>query len=85
MEQKSYALAMARLAPVQFVSFGHPNTTGIPNRDYFISNDLYEPEDAQAYYTENLVLLRDLPTLAHYYRPKFDGNRPDGRLEGPGT
>ena len=25
---------MARLAPVQLTSFGHPDTTGIPNMDY---------------------------------------------------
>jgi protein O-GlcNAc transferase len=69
MEPKSYALAFARLAPVQCVSFGHPNTTGIPTIDYFISNDLYEPDDAASHYSEQLFLLRDLPTLAYYYRP----------------
>jgi predicted O-linked N-acetylglucosamine transferase (SPINDLY family) len=69
MEQSSYFLAFARLAPVQCVSFGHPNTTGIPTIDYFISNDLYEPADATAHYSERLFLLRDLPTLAYYYAP----------------
>jgi protein O-GlcNAc transferase len=69
MDPVSYRLAFARLAPVQCVSFGHPNTTGIPNMDYFVSNDLFEPEDAPAHYTETLFLLRDLPTLAYYYRP----------------
>lgn len=70
MEPTSYFLAFARLAPVQCVSFGHPNTTGIPTMDYFISNDLFEPPDAQEHYSETLVQLRDLPTLAYYYRPK---------------
>jgi predicted O-linked N-acetylglucosamine transferase (SPINDLY family) len=69
MEPMSYFLAFARLAPVQCVSFGHPDTTGIPNLDCFISNDLFEPDDAQEHYSESLVLLRDLPTLAYYYRP----------------
>jgi protein O-GlcNAc transferase len=69
MEPMSYALAFARLAPVQCVSFGHPNTTGIPNMDYFVSNDLYEPDDAHTHYSERLVQLRNLPTLAYYYRP----------------
>jgi protein O-GlcNAc transferase len=40
MESVSYFLSFARLASVQCVSFGHPNTTGVPNMDYFISNDL---------------------------------------------
>lgn len=70
MEQTSYFLAFARLAPVQCVSFGHPNTTGISNMDYFVSNDLYEPQDAASHYSERLYLLRDLPTLAYYYKPE---------------
>ena len=69
MEPTSWFLAFARLAPVQCVSFGHPSTTGIPNMDYFISNDLFEVPDAAAHYSERLFLLHDLPTLAYYYRP----------------
>jgi predicted O-linked N-acetylglucosamine transferase (SPINDLY family) len=69
MEPTSYFLAFARLAPVQCVSFGHPNTTGIPNIDYFISNDLFETSLSHAHYSERLVLLRNLPTLAYYYKP----------------
>jgi predicted O-linked N-acetylglucosamine transferase (SPINDLY family) len=71
MEPISYFLAFARLAPVQCVSFGHPNTTGIPAMDYFISNDLFEPECAAQHYSERLVLLHNLPTLAYYYKPRL--------------
>lgn len=71
MEPISYFLAFARLAPVQCVSFGHPNTTGIPTMDYFISNDLFEPPGAQAHYSERLALLHNLPTLAYYYKPRL--------------
>lgn len=71
MEQTAYFLAFSRLAPVQCVSFGHPDTTGIPTMDYFVSNDLFEPPDAQAHYSEKLVQLKDLPTLAYYYKPKI--------------
>jgi predicted O-linked N-acetylglucosamine transferase (SPINDLY family) len=70
MEPFGYFLAFARLAPVQCVTFGHPDTTGIRNMDYWVSNDLFEPEDAQAHYSEQLFLLHDLGTLAYYYRPK---------------
>jgi protein O-GlcNAc transferase len=75
METTSYFLAFARLAPVQCVSFGHPNTTGIPTMDYFISNDLFEPEDGAEHYSERLVQLRDLPTLAYYYKPQVPSTR----------
>jgi predicted O-linked N-acetylglucosamine transferase (SPINDLY family) len=75
MEPISYFLAFARLAPVQCVSFGHPNTTGIPTMDYFVSNDLFEPPGAQVHYSEKLVLLHDLPTLAYYQEPAIPTKR----------
>lgn len=74
MEPFTYFLAFARLAPVQCVSFGHPDTTGIRNMDYFVSNDLFEIENAQAHYSEKLFLLHDLGTLAYYYRPRLPGS-----------
>lgn len=69
MEPHSYYLAFARLAPVQCVSFGHPDTTGIPNMDAWISSEGFEPPGAQADYSERLVLLPALGTLAYYERP----------------
>ncbi|MGO9803430.1 MAG: tetratricopeptide repeat protein [Steroidobacteraceae bacterium] len=69
MEPYSYLLALARLAPVQCVSYGHPDTTGIPNMDYYVSNDLYEPPGAAGHYSERLFELHALPTLAYYFRP----------------
>ncbi len=69
MEPFTYFLAFSRLAPVQCVSFGHPDTTGIPAMDYFISSDLFEMEGAEKHYSERLFLLRSAPTLAYYYRP----------------
>jgi protein O-GlcNAc transferase len=74
MDPFSYFLAFSRLAPVQCVSFGHPDTTGIPTVDYFISNDLYEIPGSEAHYSERLFLLRNLGSLAYYYRP--DGAEP---------
>jgi predicted O-linked N-acetylglucosamine transferase (SPINDLY family) len=69
MEPFTYFLSYARLAPVQCVSFGHPDTTGVSTVDYFISNDLYEPPDAVAHYSEKLFLLRNLGSLAYYSKP----------------
>ncbi len=69
MDPFTYFLAFARLAPVQCVFFGHPDTTGIPNMDWWVSSDGFEPEDARGHYSEKLFLLRDLATPTYYYRP----------------
>jgi hypothetical protein len=58
----TYFLAYARLAPVQMVSYGHPDTTGIDTVDYFLGGDApMEPEGAEAYYSERLVRFTRLP------------------------
>ncbi|MGA8615978.1 MAG: tetratricopeptide repeat protein [Xanthobacteraceae bacterium] len=59
-------IAAHRLAPVQCVTWGHPNTTGYPTIDYFLSSDLMEPPGAEQHYTERLVRL---PNLSIYYEP----------------
>jgi predicted O-linked N-acetylglucosamine transferase (SPINDLY family) len=69
MEPFGYFLSFARLAPVQCVSFGHPDTTGVPAIDWFVSNDVYEPAGAQADYSEQLFALHNLGSLAYYTRP----------------
>ena len=66
MDISSLQLAAQRLAPVQCNSWGHPETSGLPTLDYFLSSDLMEPPEAQDYYTEQLVRL---PNLSIYYEP----------------
>ncbi len=66
MDTSSLQLAAQRLAPVQCNSWGHPETSGLPTLDYFLSSDLMEPPDAETYYTEKLVRL---PNLSIYYEP----------------
>jgi len=66
MDTSSLQLAAQRLAPVQCNSWGHPETSGMPTLDYFLSSDLMEPPEAQDYYTEKLVRL---PNLSIYYEP----------------
>ncbi len=68
MSYYTYFMAFARLAPVQMVTWGHPDTTGIPNIDYFVSSALLEPDGSASHYTEKLLLLSQLPT--YYYRPE---------------
>jgi predicted O-linked N-acetylglucosamine transferase (SPINDLY family) len=81
MEPFTYFLAFSRLAPVQCTSFGHPDTTGIPNIDYFVSSSLFEPEDAQQDYSERLHLIPDAGTLAFYERPAMGTEVPMSRYE----
>ncbi len=61
MSSATYFLAYARLAPIQVVSWGHPDTTGIETLDYFISAETIEPEDAEEHYCERLIRMRRLP------------------------
>jgi len=63
----TYFLAFSRLAPVQCVTWGHPDTTGIPAIDYFLSCDAMEPADGETHYTERLVRLPG--TTLFYPRP----------------
>lgn len=63
MASDTYVLAHARLAPVQAVAAGHPDTTGLASLDYFISADALEPAGAEAHYVERLVRLDRLPVF----------------------
>ena len=70
MDCLTQTLCYSRMAPIQAVTWGHPDTTGSPAIDYFISSDLAEPTDADSHYSERLVRL---PTLGvHYPRPQLD-------------
>lgn len=66
MDDTVIKLASMRLAPVQVVAWGHPETTGLPTIDHYVSAAALEPPGAQAHYTENLV---PLPGLGCCYTP----------------
>ena len=66
MDPMTARLASLRLAPVQAASWGHPETTGLPTIDYYLSAEDFEPADAQNYYTERLIRL---PRLGCFYKP----------------
>jgi predicted O-linked N-acetylglucosamine transferase (SPINDLY family) len=59
-------LGAQRLAPVQCNSWGHPDTSGFPTLDYYLSSDLMEPPDGDDHYMERLVRL---PNLSISYEP----------------
>ncbi len=60
MDATTAKLASMRLAPVQAASWGHPETSGLPTMDYYLSAQALEPADAPANYAEKLVALPNL-------------------------
>jgi predicted O-linked N-acetylglucosamine transferase (SPINDLY family) len=73
MDTETFQLAAQRLAPVQCNSWGHPDTSGLPTLDYFLSGDLMEPPDGEDHYSEKLARL---PNLSIYCEP-IDGAAPE--------
>jgi predicted O-linked N-acetylglucosamine transferase (SPINDLY family) len=53
-------LANLRLSSIQIAAWGHPETSGLPTIDYFISAELFETAYSQNAYTENLIKLPNL-------------------------
>ncbi len=72
-------LAAMRLAPLQAASWGHPETTGLPTIDYYLSGADLEPPEAQANYSERLVQLPNLGCAVAPYRGPIE---PADRLLG---
>jgi predicted O-linked N-acetylglucosamine transferase (SPINDLY family) len=70
MDPFTYTLAFSRLAPVQCVTWGHPDTTAMESIDYFISSELFELPEADRFYTETLVRLKTLPAYAYRTKPE---------------
>jgi protein O-GlcNAc transferase len=64
MDPMTLRLAALRLAPVQCTSLGHPDTSGLPTIDYYLSSNLMETTYADTHYTEKLIRL---PNLSFYY------------------
>jgi len=68
MSPLTYFLAFSRLAPVQVTTWGHPDTTGIPNIDYFLSSKDLEVDGLSEHYSERVIKLDS--TTPYYFRPK---------------
>ena len=80
MDAYTYILAFARMAPVQLVGWGHPDTTGLPTIDYFLSQEDLEPEGSEAAYSETLVRFKELPSFYNQTQmpPTFFGKEEMG-------
>ncbi|WP_207478826.1 O-linked N-acetylglucosamine transferase, SPINDLY family protein [Arenibaculum pallidiluteum] len=66
MDPMAARLGTLRLAPLQAMTPGHPETTGLPTIDLYLSSELMEPPGAQSHYRERLVTL---PGLGHAHVP----------------
>ena len=86
-------LAHLRLAPLQMVSWGHPETTGVQTIDYYLSAQLFEDSESQNAYSEKLLALPSLGCTYEELQVKAEhtdlsayGLRPQGtKLLCPGT
>jgi predicted O-linked N-acetylglucosamine transferase (SPINDLY family) len=67
LDAQTYLLSHYRLAPRQLLLPGQPVTSGVSTLDAFVSDQLSEPPDADAHYSERLIRLPHWPTL--YERP----------------
>src|SRR4051812_31677099 len=61
-------IAALRLAPVQCTAIGHPQTSGYPTIDYFLSGELIEPPEGDAHYSEKLVRLPNIGFSTSHWR-----------------
>lgn len=60
MDVTTLQLASLRLAPTQINTWGHPETSGLPTIDLYLSGENFERADAQQFYSEELILLNNL-------------------------
>lgn len=83
----TYRLACLRLAPVQFTSWGNPQTSGLPHMDYFLSARVFEAVEnepaaslvpaVQQLYSEQVAVLQSFPSCYARYQGEvevFDGS-----------
>ena len=71
MDPLTVQLASLRLAPVQAASWGHPETTGLPTLDLYLSSYAFEPLDAPNNYSETVVRLPNLGVYVEPLAPKI--------------
>ena len=72
MDALTLQLAAMRLAPMQAATWGHPETTGLPTIDFYLSAEGLEPPNAQGNYSEKLVLLPHMGVFVEMLEPKAE-------------
>ena len=76
--QQTRFIAFSRIAPIQINTWGHSDTSGLPNIDYFVSSKFFNSEEDQDYYSEKLILFDSIGT---YYYNVFDFFNDEIKLE----
>eukprot|EP00944_MAST-04C_sp_MAST-4C-sp1_P012892 g12892.t1 len=74
MDPFTYFISMSKLAKLQAVWWGHPETSGVPTIDYFISLDV-EVWGSSSYYTERLYKMSGIST--YYVDPVENVDKSD--------
>jgi len=69
MDPLTQQLASLRLAPIQAVTWGHPETTGFPTVDLYLSAEFLESPTADAHYSERLIRLPNLGVYVESLAP----------------
>lgn len=69
MSTSLYYLTMVKLAKTHITSWGHPETTGNENIDYFLSSKYLEADNYEKNYSEKVILANYLPM--YFYKPKI--------------
>jgi len=64
-----YYLSFTRLAQHQVLTWGHPETSGNDNIDFFISNIFSENKDSEKFYIEKLIKFKNFNSF--YVKPKY--------------
>jgi predicted O-linked N-acetylglucosamine transferase (SPINDLY family) len=59
----SYCAAIYRLAPVQITTWGHPETSGSPNNDYYVTSAQFEKNIDNIYFEKPFLM----NSLSFYY------------------
>lgn len=78
MDGGTFQLAGLRIVRHQIAAWGHPQTTGLPTMDYFLSAAAFEPANSEQHYSEKLVAL---PGIGCCYQPfGFAGSTDRGAL-----
>ena len=57
MSTELYYLTFLKLAKRQITSWGHPETSGNPSIEYFLSSELLEVKNAQSHYSEKTFII----------------------------
>ena len=66
MDINLYILACFNIVPIQIATWGHPDTTGLPSIDYFISSKIFE-KYTDNNYTEELIPFNSMNY--YFYNP----------------